>query len=196
MIFDDAGKSEGTLTVRGHSTGKEVELRSIADGTTSYVSSGALDSLPEGKKWMELDFSSATAKGPGSPARTEGSPQEGLKIVERVNGAKKIGTEDINGVSTTHYSGTFPPAEEAFGVKIDSSELRVDVWIDGQDRVRRMKIAVTTSVNEDEGPVDTEMTIDYVDFGRVPKIELPPAEEVFNVTGEIESKAQAAAEGH
>ncbi len=194
MIFDDTGKAEGTLTVRGHSTGKEVELTSIADGTTSYVSSDALDSLPEGKKWMEVDLSSATAK--GSPAPTESSPQEGLKILERVEGAKKIGKEAVNGVPTTHYTGTFPPAEEVFGAKIDSSALHVDVWIDGQDRVRRMKIAVTTSVKEGEGPVDTKMTIDYLDFGRVPKIELPPADEVFNATGEIESKVQSAAEGH
>lgn len=194
MTFDDTGKTEGTLKVRGRSTGKEVELTTITDGLTSYVSSDALDSLPEGKKWMELDLSSATVKGQGAPAPTEASPREGLKILERVEGAKKIGKEEVDGVPTTHYTGSFPPAEEVFGVKVDSSPPRVDVWIDGQDRVRRMKTAVTTSVNEGEGPVDTEITIDYVDFGRVPKIELPPANEVLNVTGKVESEVQAATE--
>ena len=52
-----------------------------------------------------------------------------------------------------------------------------------------MKIAVTTSVNH-EGPTDTEMTFDYLDFGRVPEIEVPPANEVFNVTGKVESELQ------
>ena len=189
MIFDDTGKTEGTQTVRVGSTGNEVELTSIGDGTTSYVSSDALDdSLPEGKKWMELDLSSVRMKGQGSPP-TEASPREGLKILERVEAAKKIGTEEVDGVPTTHYTGTFPPAEEVLGVKIESSAPRVDVWIDGQDRVRRMKIAVTTSVNQ-EGPTDTEMTFDYLDFGRVPEIEVPPANEVFNVTGKVESELQ------
>lgn len=39
------------------------------------------------------------------------------------------------------------------------------------------------------------MTMDFVEFGRVPKIELPPTDEVFNATGEIESQVQEAAAG-
>jgi LppX_LprAFG lipoprotein len=196
MTFDDSGKAEGTLTAQGQSTGKEVEITSISSGTTAYMTSDAFGSLPGGKKWMEIDFSNAV-KGQGSPAPTQGSsPQEGLKILEHVDGVKKLGKEDVNGVPTTHYTGTFPASEEVFGAKVDSSAPRVDAWIDAQGRVRRTKIAVTTSVKESEGPTHTEMTIDYTDFGRVPKIELPPADEVFDITGEIESKVQAEAEGN
>jgi hypothetical protein len=196
MTFDDSGKAEGTLTARGQSTGKEVEITSISSGTTAYMTSDAFGSLPEGKKWMEIDFSKAV-KGQASPAPTQGSsPQEGLKILEHVDGVEKLGEEDVNGVPTTHYSGTFPATEEVFGAKVDYSAPRVDVWVDAQDRVRRMKIAVTTSVKESEGPTHTEMTIDYTDFERVPKIEVPAADEVFDITGEIESKVQEEAEGN
>ena len=98
---------------------------------------------------------------------------------------------------TTHYRGTLPTPEEVFGVKVDYSTLHVEVWIDGQDRVRRMQAAVSGSVNEVKGSTTTtEMTIDYVEFGRVPKIELPPADEVFNATSEFESNLQSAAEGN
>jgi hypothetical protein len=39
------------------------------------------------------------------------------------------------------------------------------------------------------------MSIDFVEFGRVPKIAIPNTDEVFNATSEIESQIQSAAEG-
>ena len=187
MIFDSDGRAEGTLTVRGLTTGKEFELTTIADGTESYTTSDDLDSFPEGKKWLKLDLSSVKTKGLDSSASTESNPQEGLKVLEGVEDAKKIGEQEIDGVPTTHYAGAFPVAEEVFGIKVHSSARHVDVWIDAQDRVRRTQFALTATAN-DEGPITTEMTIDYLDFGRVPKIEVPAADEVFDVTGEIEAQ--------
>ncbi|HWH20738.1 MAG TPA: LppX_LprAFG lipoprotein [Solirubrobacterales bacterium] len=193
MIFDDSGRAEGTITVRGHKTGREEKVSAIANGTTSYVSSDSFDSIPEGKKWVEVDLSSAASD---TGASTANGPKEGLKVLEGVEGAEKIGQEDIDGVPTTHYRGTFPAAEEVFGVKVDVSDPQVDVWIDGQERVRRMQVSLTTDVDGLEGSTaTTEMAIDYVSFGRVPKIELPPADEVFNATSEVESNLQSATEG-
>jgi LppX_LprAFG lipoprotein len=196
VIFDDSGRTRGTITARGLSTGREVKVSAIGDGTTSYMSSDAFESIPDGKKWMELDFSSA-ATGASFSVPADDGPKEGLKILERVQDAEEIGKEDIDGVPTTHYRGTLPTPEEVFGVKVDYSTLHVEVWIDGQDRVRRMQAAVSGSVNEVKGSTTTtEMTIDYVEFGRVPKIELPPADKVFNATSEFESNLQSAAEGN
>jgi hypothetical protein len=196
VVFDDSGRSRGTFTIKGNTNGREVKLTTIADGTKTYTSSDAFDSLPEGKKWMEVDLSSAV-KGADSSPPVAGGPQEGLEVLERVQGAEEIGKEEVNGVPTTHYRGTMPYPEEVFGVKtVHVSALHVDVWIDAQDRVRRMQVAVTGSLNEDEGAVTTEMTMDYVEFGRVPEIKVPNPEEVFNATGEIEAKVQSAAEGN
>ncbi len=195
MIFDDSGRARGTLTVKGHETGREGEVSVIADGTTSYVSSDLVESLPEGKKWMELDFSSA-GDDLGSSSPADGGPEEGLRILERVQGVERIGEEDINGVPTTHYTGTLPASEEVFGVKLHLSPPDVDVWIDAQGRVRRMQVIVTGTVGEREGVTTTEMSIDYVSFGRVAKIELPDPDEVFDATGEFESQLQSAAVGH
>jgi hypothetical protein len=105
MIFDDSGRARGELTVIGLTTGKEVKLMSIADGTTTYVSSDALDqSLPDGKKWMEVDLGSAT-KGVDSSDPAAGGPEEGLKILERVHGSEEVGKEDVGGFP--------PPTTEA-----------------------------------------------------------------------------------
>jgi hypothetical protein len=193
MTFDDSGRARGELTVSGLTTGKEVKLVSIADGTSTYVSSDDLDqTLPDGKKWMELDLGSA-AKGVSSPDPAGGGPEEGLKILERVHGSEEVGKEDVGGVATTHYRGTLAPSDEVFGVKVNISPPQIDVWMDAQDRVRRMQLVVSGSVGEVS--TKTAMTIDFVEFGRVPKIEVPPADEVFNATSKIESQVQAAAEG-
>jgi hypothetical protein len=189
MVFDDRGRAEGTLTIRGHSTGKAYRATEIVDGTTTYASSDAFDSISEGKKWIEVDLSSAVARAESSTAE---SPKEGLKMLEKVEGAEKLGPEEVNGVPTTHYRGTFPAAEEVFGVKVDTSDRHIDVWIDAQDRVRRIHVAVKSATRGAESSAaSTEMTIDYVSFGRVPTIELPDPDEVFNVTGEIESNLQS-----
>jgi hypothetical protein len=194
MIFDDRGRAEGTFTVKGLSTGREVTITTIADGTKSYTSSPALDSIPEGKKWVEVDASSAASKTGAPPAN---GPKEGLKVLEGVEEAEKVGEEDVDGVPTTHYRGTFPHAEEVFGVKVDVSEPEVEVWIDAQERVRRMRVSLKSAVSGvANSATSTDITIDYESFGRVPKIEVPSADEVFNGTSELESKMQSASEGN
>jgi hypothetical protein len=193
MTFDESGRARGELTVSVPTTGKEVSLVTVVDGTDTYSSSDDLaDSLPEGKKWMELNLAAAQ-KGAGEPDPASGGPAEGLKILERVQDSEEIGKEDIDGVPTTHYRGTLPTTDEVFGVKVSYSALDIDVWIDAQDRVRRISLDISGSVGGEKSR--TQMTIDYVEFGRVPKIEMPPADEVFDATSEIESQVQSSAEG-
>jgi len=195
LIFDDSGMSRGVMTIKGKSTGREVKALVIAKGTTSYTSSEAFESLPEGKKWMEIDIRPGAGEADSSSA-SAGSPKEGLKLLEGVQDAEEVGKEDVRGVPTTHYRGTLPTPEEVFGVKVHVSALHVDVWIDAQDRVRRMQVTYTTAVDgTEDATTTTEMDIDYVSFGRVPKIKLPNPDEVFNATSEIEANAQSAVEG-
>jgi hypothetical protein len=194
MDFEDNGRAKGTLTVKGLSSGKEIEVESIAQGTVSYSSADHLDSITGGKKWMKLDITGA-AKVQGGATPAQGGPQEGLKVLEGVQDAEEVGKEDIDDVPTTHYRGTFPATEEVFGVKSHFAAPRADVWIDSQDRVRRMRVVVVGSLNKGEDPTTTEMDFNYVEFGRVPKIELPPPDEVFDATGEFEEGIQEAAKG-
>lgn len=192
MVFDDSHKARGTFTVRSHD--KEGKFLVVVDGKKSYMSSDLLDSIPEGKKWIEVDYSSATT-GAGTSTPAQAGPEEGLKVLERVKDAEEVGKAEIDGVATTHYRGILPAAEEVFGVKLHYSALDVDVWIDAQDRVRRMHLDVTGSVGEAEETTTTAMTIDFVEFGRVPTIAVPNPAEVFDATSEVEAEAQAAAEG-
>jgi hypothetical protein len=194
MIFDDGGRAEGTITVKGLTSGREVTITTIAVGRKSYTSSPIPDSIPEGKKWVEIDVPSAPSKTGAPPAN---GPKEGLKVLESVKEAEKLGEEDIDGVPTTRYRGTFPHAEEIFGVKVDVSEPQVEVWIDAQERVRRTHVSLESAVSgAEDSAATTDITIDYESFGRAPKIEVPPANEIWNGTAELESKLQSASEGN
>jgi hypothetical protein len=194
MVFDDSGRARGTLTLKGLKLDREGKFTAIADGTTSYVSSDLLDSLPEGKKWMEVDYSSAEAD-LGTSNLAEAGPQEGLKILERLLDAETVGQEDIEGVPTTHYRGTLPTTSKIFGTELHITTSNVDVWIDAQDRVRREHIVLSGSVGESGVSSTTEMSINFVEFGRVPKIAIPDPDEVFNATSKFESQVQSAGEG-
>jgi hypothetical protein len=191
MVFEDGGRARGTLVVRGHTTGRRAKVQVIADGTTSYTSSDQLSSLPEGRKWVKVDFSSASS----SSLPADGGPKEGLKLLERMDGAEEIGEGDVRGVTTTRYRGTLPVSEkEVFGVEVQVSPPQVEVWIDARDRVRRMTVIVSGSVAGEEGSTTTDMTMDFFDFGPVSKIELPMQDEVYDATGRVESALRSSAE--
>lgn len=192
MVFENGGRARGTLVVRGHSTGRRAKVHVIAEGTTSYTSSDQLSALPEGRRWVEVDFSSTDSK---SSLPVEGGPTEGLKLLENMDGAKEIGKEDVRGVATTRYRGTLPVAEKkVFGVEVQVSPPQVEVWIDAQGRVRRMTVIIVSSVEGEEGSTTTDLTIDFLDFGPVSKIELPKQDEIYDATGRVESEFKSAAE--
>jgi hypothetical protein len=192
IVFENGGRARGTVVVRGHTTGRRAKVRVIADGTTSYTSSDQFSSLPEGRKWVKVDFSS-TDSSSSLPANS--GPKEGLKLLERMDGAEEIGKEDIRGMATTRYRGTLPVSEkEVFGVEVQVSPPQVEAWIDARDRVRRMTVVISGSVEGEEGSTTTDMTMDFLDFGPVSKIELPKQDEIYDATSRVESKFRSSAE--
>jgi hypothetical protein len=192
MVFENDGRARGTLVVRGHSTGRRAKVHVIADGTTSYTSSDQLSALPEGRKWVKVDFSSANSK---SSLPAEGGPKEGLALLEQMDGAEEIGKEDVRGVATTRYRGTLPVSEKkVFGVEVQVSPPQVEVWIDAPGRVRRMTVVIVSSVEGEEGSTTTDLAMDFLDFGPVSEIELPKQDEIYDATGRVESEFKSAAE--
>ena len=149
------------MKVKGLPTGREANFVAVVDGTTSYVSSDALTSIPEGKKWMKIDYSAAGA-GAASASPASAGPKEGLKVLEHVQNVEKVGEEDIEGAPTTHYSGTLPTSSKVFGVELHESTSAIDVWIDGQGRVRREHLVLSGSVGESSVSSTTDVSINFV----------------------------------
>jgi hypothetical protein len=107
------------------------------------------------------------------------------------------GHEQVAGTDTTHYSATvdlrrYPdvmPEDQREAARkgverlielTGESEIPMDVWIDGDERVRRM--AWNQSIRQ--GPVEMKMNItaEYVRFGVPVEVDVPDDSEVFDAT--------------
>ena len=67
----------------------------------------------------------------------------------------------------------------------------VDVWIDRKDLVRRMEMTIPFAI---PGQPASQLTMSFeiYDFGAAPRIEVPPADDVFDATELTEQALEAA----
>ena len=162
-VFDLKGK-RGRLTLTTSVPGQgDVEIEEIIDGLVLYMRSDALaKGLPSGKKWLKIDLKAAGKPEPASiiaelQQLSGGSsdPTQFLTYLAKAGDVQKVGTEDVNGTSTTHYHATIDLDKLAgsAGSAADSvrqleklsglKKLPTDIWIDGDQHVRRQTVAIS-----------------------------------------------------
>jgi hypothetical protein len=125
-----------------------------------------------------------------------------LALLEAVgNDVQKLGKEDVRGVPTTRYRGTISVSDEikrareagadalASLSEKEGSPLHVEAWIDADGLVRRMRLVNSRPSDKGDGPVTTDMRMDFIDFGIEPEIEVPDSSEVFDATELARDKA-------
>jgi hypothetical protein len=112
----------------------------------------------------------------------------------------KVGTEKVGGVTTTHYRSTIDFADLPKDVPAQlrkaleqtaallkktksSTKVPLDVWVDGQNLIRREVITQTVM-----GAKSTT-TVNISDYGKAVKIDAPPASERFDALTLIEKLA-------
>lgn len=120
-------------------------------------------------------------------------PTDGLSSLKNLADLKEVGTEEIDGVSTTHYTGTLDLKEALAQANIPSADLAkikqemdrvkdgatVDVWVDDEGRVVQIK----TSMSLDTGtgkPVAFSNTMKFFDFGEPVDIKAPSPDQVIS----------------
>jgi hypothetical protein len=161
--------------------------------------------IPGGKPWISIDLAQLgqAAKLPGfssllSSTQTLNDPGQYLDFLRAAaaGSVTDVGQETIDGVQTTHYQAEIQfsklaealPAADRQGVqqlvsalekKATVSDMPVDVWIDGADLVRRIKMNMSESVQGHT--VTTEMTEDFSDYGTQPAPTVPSADETTNL---------------
>jgi hypothetical protein len=149
--------------------------------------------LPNGKSWVKVDLERAL-KSLGVNLANLGvgrSPAEALAQLRGSKDTKKLGTETIDGVQTTHYRAkvSFEDAlakatpkereglqrlmNEAKAQGIDATPSRVDVWVGTDGLVRRM--------TEKLGSVGN-VTMTFSDYGVPVQIEAPAAEDTIDLS--------------
>jgi hypothetical protein len=173
-----------------------------------YVSvpTGASASVTGGKAWIRANLAGYTqALGAPNPFESsEGRPMQTLSMLDASGNVTTLGTEDVRGVTTTHYhalvdvahyAATAPPAQRAalrqYTQSLEqitgSSSLPVDVWLDAQGRVRRFSMAIQVCTSH--GTLHETLSMDYYDFGPQPVVQAPAEAEVTDLSSTLDGQA-------
>src|SRR5919109_3953184 len=188
IVINGSGVVEGdraqmTMDVPGAG---QMEIR--ADGLVMYMHSDLFGAALGGKEWMKLDMERAGESlgiDMGAMSGGQSSPAEQLKMLEKVSGGiTDEGREQIRGVETTHYRATIDLSKDPMFDKLSEltgqTEMPVDVWIDGQQRVRRME---WEQVMRQAGvEAHAKIVMEFVRFGVPVDIDIPDDDEAFDAT--------------
>jgi hypothetical protein len=165
-------------------------IQMMLTGSVMYMNLGDKGAAQlGGKHWMKMDFASLGANGKALSDQMNKSngqdPSDAVKLLTSSGDVKKVGTETVDGVQTTHYSGVVDmkklvaassggTADSSFKTLVDQADKlgmsteTVDMWINADSLpVKVHEVAGTT-----QGPMD--ITIDYSDFGNTPVVVTPP----------------------
>ncbi|MGI5485803.1 LppX_LprAFG lipoprotein [Microtetraspora malaysiensis] len=165
-------------------------LRVILVGDTVYLKSDALKTLlGNTKPWIKVDLKElGDARGVDVNEILGRAQQIDLKtsaaLLTASKDAKAVGAEQVGGVDTTHYSGTFPVAEavkqlapeervKAEGGLAKVDDMKFDAWIDADGLPRKVTLKGGPS---DKGAFNA--TVAFTSFNEPTTIKAPSEDEV------------------
>ena len=176
----------GSLHLSLTASGRNITMDEVLKGWTIYMKSPLFSSqLPSGKTWMSIDLQKAGNKlGLNTDEFTQQDPTDLLGALQKAGSVKKVGTETIDGVDTTHYSVTVDLAKAPNGAKLEKlanlKSLPVDVWVDGNNQVRRLTESYTATSSGQS--VATNMQIDLSNYGEQVNVQVPSANDTVDMT--------------
>ncbi|MFC1417201.1 hypothetical protein [Streptacidiphilus cavernicola] len=186
------------MTMSNPQLSQELDAGSIQmmmSGSTMYMNLGDAGAKQlGGKHWMKMDFADLGASGKALSDAMDKSngqdPSDAVKLLTSSGDVKKVGQETVDGVRTTHYTGTVDMKglaaqlgkdDSSFKTIVDQagqlgmSTEKVDLWIDS----RNLPVKVHETAATSQGTVD--ITVDYSDFGNTPvKVTPPPASDTLD----------------
>jgi hypothetical protein len=127
-----------------------------------------------------------------------GDPTQQLDYLRATSGdVRKLGTATVGGARTTHYRAIvdldkypklLPESQrdlarnsiKAFTKLTGQGTFPIDVWIDSRQLVRRMRMVM--AMQSPQGPMTIWTTLDFYGFGAPVKVQIPPADQVVDVS--------------
>ncbi len=176
----------GALHLSLTASGRQITMDEVLKGLTIYMKSPLFSAqLPSGKSWMSVDLRKAGNKlGLNTDEFTQQDPTDLLAALKKAGSVKKVGSETINGVDTTHYAVTIDLAKAPNGAALEKvanlKTLPVDVWVDGNNQVRRLTESYTTTSSGQS--VATTMQIDLSNYGEQVDVQVPSAKDTVDMT--------------
>ncbi|QFG23865.1 DUF6612 family protein [Actinomadura sp. WMMB 499] len=186
MKFDE-------MSVGGQSMGG---MEQILVDRTMYMKMPMLSQLPGGpsKPWMKISLEEVgKASGMNLDQLMQQSQQmDPVANMEKLTASKdvrEVGKENVNGVETTHYAGTYQMSEAIAELPADQQEaarksiaesgiesMKFDVWVDGESLPQKMTMSTPSSA---AGAM--QMTMTYRDYGKPVQVAAPPANQVTDM---------------
>ena len=183
------------MTVEGGEDAGEVEIRLVDQAL--YMGGGAEAAKEmDGKSWLKFDMSAADGgAGAGGMGAAGGqarkNPAADSTFLDGSKDVKKIGSETVEGVRTTHYAGTVTLADLKASLtgkdqatrekrqksvdqydKLGVDAFTMDLWIDGEQHTKQFRMRG----DADKGPLD--MTVTFLDLNKPVTVTAPPAKDV------------------
>jgi LppX/LprAFG-like lipoprotein len=157
------------------------------DGSIVYLHLPVVSMLlPNAKPWLKLDLQKVGTKAGVNVSQLlqqawNQDPTQALQMLESVANVQKAGTEQIDGVSTTEYTGTIDLQKVAvrfprIAKQLGSTSIPVQAWIGDDGLVRKLHLSYT----EGAGSFDTTFTL--FDFGAPVTVTPPPADQVTDLS--------------
>jgi hypothetical protein len=179
---------EGTTTLPGFGSAGYRLVDGIA-----YIE---VPGLPDGATWLAISIEELSAQ-TGIDYGVQQDPTSMLSALESLGGeVSEVGTEDIAGVSTTHYR-VATTAEELIAQSVDSGVVQdealaateaftgpveLDVWIDADGLVRRMTYTLSIEPGTPGMPVsEFAFEFEFSDYGAPLDVVAPPPETVISM---------------
>ncbi|MBA2742197.1 MAG: hypothetical protein H0U46_09325 [Actinobacteria bacterium] len=188
--------SSGDAALAGLGDPSNWKLDMVLDGNVAYMRMPFLRSeLPSGKEWVSIDLAQAarmqgTDFGELESFANGSDPRQVLDYLRSVAGeVTLVGTENVRGVPTSHYfavvdwqkalaSAVSQANEPGLLGQLQSFDgtvqnIPVDVWVDEERLIRRMKMQLSMSVDGQEAGGSFEMEL--FDYGDSVRVEVPAA---------------------
>ena len=181
------------------------QIDAVQDGTVMYLRFPAMASeLPAGKSWVRMDLTQAAkAQGFDFAGLQDLAGNDPRKMLDFLRAAsdeiETVGTEELDGVPTTHYRAQVDLAEYAKrglgGTGADTSGMLndlfeqsglasapVDVWLDESGLVRKLEMTFSAAPPGTTESVDASMSFELFDYGEPVSVNAPPPAEVVDAS--------------
>ena len=165
----------------------------LYDGRVLYMTASGSEGAPE-PRWVAMDLGERGRL--GQLSGFDGTdPGQALAFLGAAGEAEEVGTTEVHGEETTHYRLTVDLREAAelsqeYRGVIEqtlqaggAAEVPTDVWVDGDGRVRRVRMVYDGVPTAEGTAVDVTVTTELYDFGAEVDVEPPPADRVLNLGG-------------
>lgn len=178
----------GTFKLDFNAGGLSTTIDEVVSAPRIYLRSPLLEGqLPKGKTWVSIDLRRAlSARGIDISTLSAQDPTQALAQLQRLGTVTKVGSDTIDGTSTTHYVGHIDPSKLPQGKQLkvlkNASYGPLDIWVGSDDLVRRLTFSFTVAPSGAPSKQTVSLTSDFSDFGKIVKADLPPASSTFDAT--------------